>query len=379
MMVPYSLDMYTPVVPELPYYFGTTAGAVNLTILCFFLFFALSILAFGPLSDKFGRKPILLLGLSLYVTGSALCALAEWVWALVAFRVVQAVGAGTVVSVTTALVKDSFEPSRRARILALLQMLQVVGPVAAPLIGGMVLLVATWHMTFWVLALLGLSCLVLSLRLKETLPPAKRTGEGVVASIARLGVVAKDPAFDVFLVVMALFSVPFMAYVATASYVYIDGFGLSQQAYTYFFALTAALTVLGPITYLRLSHLVSVRALIGGFIVASAGAAVVMLAWGDRSPWVFCICMLVFAVCEATIRPCGVNILLSQRDGDAGSASSLINFTANLFGVMGMALIVAPWPSFTVGLGVLMLACMAVALVLFAAVTRGPSLRLRGL
>lgn len=378
-IVPFSLDMYTPAVPELPAYFSTTPAVVNLTILGFYLAFAVGILLFGPLSDKYGRKPVMVAGLLAYAAGGALCALSETIETLIAARVVEALGAGAIISVSTALVKDSFAPQIRSKILAVLQILQVVGPVAAPLLGGVILLFGTWHTTFWVLAALGVVCLALASLLQETVAPEERTQGSPLASIARLGTVAQNKGFDAFLLVMSLFSVPFMAYIASASYVYVDFFGLSQQAYTYFFAATAALTVVGPVIYLRFEHSIRPRPFVRAMILAALAAGVLLLAVGERSPFLFCGCFLAFAVCEAIIRPCGVNILLSQHKGDAGSASALINFTANVFGSLGMALIMLPWPDFVVGLAALVAICMGLALALLAAIRRVGALKVQGL
>lgn len=115
---PLSLDMYTPAIPHMADYFATDEGTVNLTLTGYYLFFATGMLLFGPLSDKYGRKPIMLAGLALYAVGSVACAVASSVYALVGARVVQALGAGSVSAVGMAIVKDSFEADRREKILS---------------------------------------------------------------------------------------------------------------------------------------------------------------------------------------------------------------------------------------------------------------------
>ncbi len=377
-IVPCSLDMYTPAVPDLPAYFNTTAATVNLTIVCFFLFYSLGMLAFGPLSDKFGRKPVLVAGMTGYTAGCILCGFAWSVYVLIFFRVVQALGAGAVVSVTTALVKDSFVPSKRDRIIALLQIMQVVGPVAAPLIGGAILLVADWRATFWALAILGAVCLGFAANLEDPVHEDERSGRGVFASIARLGAVAKDPAFDAFLVIISMFNFAFMAYVSTASYVYIDHFGLSQQEYTYFFAVTAGLTALGPLSYLEVSRLLGPKRLVLTFILATMALGLLLTFVGGVNPYLFCALMTFYVVFEGIVRPCGVNLLLSQIDGDVGSASSLINFTQNAFGVVGMSIIMC-WNNYVQGIGEVVIIGMAAALVLYFLVTRVGAFKLRAL
>ena len=112
LVTPLSLDMYTPAVPHMTEYFETDAGTVNLTLAGYYLFFAIGLLVFGPTSDRYGRKPVLLAGMLAYTAASALCAMAPDIWMLIGMRVVQALGAGAVSAVSTAIVKDAIIPEK---------------------------------------------------------------------------------------------------------------------------------------------------------------------------------------------------------------------------------------------------------------------------
>ena len=171
LVTPLSLDMYTPAIPHMTEHFNADAGTVNLTLVGYFLFFAVGLLLFGPVSDRLGRKPVLLAGVATYAAASALCALAPTIWALIAFRVAQALGAGAVGAVSTAVVKDAVVPEKRETVLSVVQVMFVVGPVLAPVLGALVLQVADWRMTFWLLSLVGVFCGVMALLFEETLPP----------------------------------------------------------------------------------------------------------------------------------------------------------------------------------------------------------------
>lgn len=364
---PLSLDMYTPAVPSMPEQFGTSAAMVNLTITGFYLFFTLGMLIFGPVSDKRGRKPVLVGGVAAFAVGSALCAVAWTIETLIAFRAIEALGAGAVCAVSTAIVKDCFKPEKRTTLLSILQILMVIGPVAAPLLGGFILRFSTWHATFVVLAVIGVACLVASLTFRETLPADQRVSGGALESVSRMGAIAKNCGFMAFLTVVALFSVGFMAYVAVASYIYVNDFGCTTQQYTYFFAATAGLSVLGPMLYLRLEKSGMIpRNFTHGVLGVSLVVAAAIMSLGGISVWAFFAFMAVFAFCEAAVRPYATNILLAQNDSDAGSASALINFEANIAGVLGM-LLISLWPmeGYIQGLGVLMVGSMVIAVLLW--------------
>ena len=367
---PLSLDMYTPAIPHMTERFDTDAGTVNLTLAGYFLFFAIGLLVLGPASDRYGRKPVLVVGMIVYTVASALCALAADIWVLIGMRVVQALGAGAVSAVSTAVVKDAIIPEKREAILSIVQVMFVVGPVLAPVIGALILQVADWHMTFWVLAGVGLACTVLALLFQETLPKRDRFPGSIFGSIAQLGVVARNKGFTSFLCIVGLFNLPFMAYIAVGSYIYITFFGLSELEYSYFFAIAALLTAAGPFIWLKASHYLSAQRFTTILIALALAAGIAMLALGYLSPFLFCATFLVFAITEASVRPYSTNILLSQQTGDTGAASSLINFTHTAIGCAGMVLAVLPWPNYIVGVGAIIAGSMIVAGIAWFALIR---------
>lgn len=194
---PLSLDMYTPVVLFLPEQFDTTAAMVNLAISGFYLFFAIGMLLFGPICDRTGRKPVLVGGLAVLAVASVACALAWSIESLIAFRLVEAIGAGAVRAVSTAIIKDCFMAERRTALLSILQVIMVIGPVIAPLLGGVILMFSTWHTTFVVLAAVGAACVGMSLLYSESLPEGGRVQGGSATTFVRMGAVAKNRGFAV--------------------------------------------------------------------------------------------------------------------------------------------------------------------------------------
>lgn len=366
-LIPFSLDIYTPSVPEMPAHFGTTEAMVNLTILGFFLFFAIGLLIFGPLSDKLGRKPVLVGGILAYIAGSVVCALSATIEMLIFARVIQALGAGAVNAVTTALVKDCFVAERRATLLSIIQVLAVVGPVLAPLLGGIIIQFATWRFIFWTLAALGALCLLGILLYRESLPVEERVTTGVFRSLTGLGRIMKQRKFMLVLITASLFSTPFMAYVAVGSYIYVDFFGQTQQVYTYFFAATAAFSALGPVLYLRFAKTISPYRFTYYLLGTGVLCGLLLFLIGDSSVWIFALLMVIFATMEATVRPYTTDLLLALAKKDTGSASSMINFMNTGFGVAGMAFIMLPFPDYVIGIGAILSVCMVLGLPLWYA------------
>lgn len=370
LVTPLSLDMYTPAVPHMTEFFGTSEAMVNLTLVGYFLFFAVGLLIFGPVSDRYGRKPVLVAGILAYALASAACALSTSIGMLIVMRVLQALGAGAVSAVSTAVVKDAVVPERREALLSLVQVMFVVGPVLAPVVGALVLQVADWRMTFWVLAGIGAVCSALALLFDETLPADERYEGSVTGSLKQLGVVARNKGFSAFLGIVGLYNLPFMAYIAVGSYVYITFFGLSELEYSLYFAVAALLTVFGPFAWLAASRFVSARRFTDILLGVGLASGLAMLAVGELSPTLFCLTFLAFALAEAAVRPYSTNILLSQQEGDTGAASSLINFAHTAIGCVGMLVAVLPWPNFVTGIGIIIVASMGVGILGWIALLR---------
>ena len=153
--VPLSTDLYLPALPGMTQYFGVPEYQTNLTLILFFVFYAIATLVWGPLSDRYGRRPILLIGLAFYTVAGALCAVAPNIYLLMLFRVLQAVGAGAAMAVATAIVKDVYRGKRRESTLALVQSMTVISPAVAPMIGALLLNLTSWRGTFWAQGVLG--------------------------------------------------------------------------------------------------------------------------------------------------------------------------------------------------------------------------------
>ncbi len=357
-----SSDMYTPALSELPAYFHTTEAVVGQTITFFFVSNALGFLLSGPVSDKLGRRPVLIGGSILYAAGSVLCAVAPTIGTLIAARVVQGFGAGTIDTMCTALAKDCFYEDKREQALSLIQTLFVIVPIVGPLLGGFVLTVLPWHAIFLIQGAVAILCLVLSLLFEESLPEGERSQVPVSRSLGRLVVVAKNPGFSFALFIFSAVNLPFMAYIGSAPYIYVEEFGLTQQQYTYFFAASALFAAFGPSLSVMLLKRMPGKKYATLMMPCTIACGVAMLLVGSTTPLAFWTCFMLYAVIEAAIRPFAANLLLEQQEGDAGSVSSLYNFVCTVLGSVGTAVIMLPWPTYIIGLALLIVGVMGVAL-----------------
>ena len=353
MFIPLSTDLYLPALPSMSGYFQVSATLTNLTLVSFFFFYAVGTLLWGPPSDKYGRRPILLIGTAIYVAASVGCALSVNVYMMIAMRILQGLGAGSITSVSMALIRDCFQGQKRENILAVVQSMAGIAPMIAPIIGALILQFATWRATFWLLAIIGALCLITAFFYQETLPETERYEGTLLGSLGRLVVVGRQLNFLAPAVIFALYSLPFMGYIAISSYIYVDYFGLSEQVYSYFFAANACVSLIGPVLYVKFFRRLDKRIFATASMILAILCGAVMLTVGKWSPWLFLISFAPFSLMGTAVRPFSTNMMLDQVKADTGSASSLINAINTVMGSIGMVLASMAWSNIVTGLGMI--------------------------
>lgn len=379
MAPPLSTDMYMPSLPSMAEYFHVENILANLTLIVFFLFMAIGMLFFGPISDRSGRKLPLIIGLCLYGGGSILCSISINIWMMIAARCLQAFGAGGMVSLSLAIIKDCFSGRTRDTALATVQSMSVIAPIASPVIGAMILEFATWRMVFIVLAAIALILLLVSFFFEESIHEEEKNTGTVIDSIKRMGVIGKNPAFTPFLLSVSFFAAPFMAYLAVASYTYEEFFGLTATQFSFFFAINAAFSVLGPVAYIFLTGKIGKRAIMNILLSTGFIFAILLMIIGEKSPILFLCCFIPYGVSNSMMRPYSTSILLDQQDKDTGSASALVNFSNTLFGSIGMLMGSLPWHSYVSGLSVTMIIFTAISAIIWAAVIHSSKIQMKGM
>ncbi len=374
MIPPLSTDLYMPALPEMTSYFNTTSTLMSFTMTIFFIFMAVGILILGPMSDKYGRKPVLIASISISLIFSAACAFAPNITLLILARGASAFGAGGMVAISTALIRDSYEGKAMSKVLSVTQAFMLIAPMLAPVLGALILEVADWKMTFIVLAALTGVSLAGAFLLEETLPVKERTQSSTIQSILGLRKVAKNPNFSSLLLVGAFIAAPFMAYLALASYIYIDGFGVSEKTFSFYFALNAATSILGPVMYMRFGA-GSVKKVINIGIIVSIISAVLILTVGNIAPIIFLLSYILYSVVTSYFRPLISDLLLSATKTDVGAASSVMNFGFTVVGSIGMVVGSLGWSSYTGGLGITMLIFISITILIWFYILRAKSIK----
>lgn len=361
--IPLSNDLYLPAMPTMGEHLGTTDALVQLTITVFFFSYAIGMLIWGPLSDKYGRKKPLAVGFLLYCAASLVCMLAWDIYILLIARLLQGIGAASATAISFAMVKDCFSGKTRETVLALVQTISGFGPILAPVVGSWILLVADWREMFLLLLVFGLIGLVLTLLYEETLPKEERLSGSAFESFKEIGVVIQNKSFLWIVLIYSVILIPFYAYINMSSYIFVDFFGESEQVYSYYYAAICLLSMIGPYLYIRFMSAMD-KNLLSYLCFAAcvlAGAGIVVC--GTSAPVVFSFLMFIFYIATNILRPFSTNLILEQQRHDVGTASSVMNMSYNLFGCLGMLLASLPFPNLVIAIGVMLTICSLAALV----------------
>jgi DHA1 family bicyclomycin/chloramphenicol resistance-like MFS transporter len=348
---PLSTDMYLPAIPTLQALWGITYATANLSMVLFMGVFSVFLLIHGPLSDRFGRKPVLVGGLILFIVASFGCALAPTIGFLLAFRCLQAAGAAAGASLALALSKDLYAGAERQKILAYIGVIMALAPMLAPSIGGLMLKFASWRWIFIVQVGMAFVGLYGVLRLKE--PLTEFTQGGFLAVAGRYRLVLRNLPFTVLATGFALMSLPHFAFIGGSADMYINELGLSEQAFGIYFGANAVGFMLGSFVCTRLVGTYKPLSMLYATFAFLFASTVLMFVLGGRTPLTLALPMFCMSLSVGFSRPISNSMILDQVDSDVGAASGILTFEIFFIAAMAMQLISMDWDHKPYILGVL--------------------------
>jgi DHA1 family bicyclomycin/chloramphenicol resistance-like MFS transporter len=362
-----STDIYLPALPTMGQAMGSDSGTMELTISGYLVGFSLGQLLWGPIGDRYGRRLPVAVGILLFVVGSAGCALSDTAWQMIGWRVVQAVGACAGVVLARAMVRDMYDRDRAAQMLSTLIVIMAIAPLIGPLVGGQILLLASWHVIFWLLVGVGLLTLAALFTLPETLPPERRNPEPLIRAAASYGHLLRQRAILGYAGVGAFFYLGVYAYIAGTPFAYISYYHVPAQFYGLLFgSVIAGIMAMNMVNTRLVTKLGSDRLLrLGTIGAATFGVAVAVAGgtgWGGLAG--LATTLFLFSAMSGLIVANSIAGALARFPERAGTASALVGAIHYGAGIVGSALVGAfadgtPWPvGWVIGLaGIGSLAC----------------------
>jgi DHA1 family bicyclomycin/chloramphenicol resistance-like MFS transporter len=338
---PLTIDMYLPALPTIVGDLHTTDAAAQLTLTGTLIGLSFGQLLVGPLSDTFGRRRPLLVGVAVHVLASLLCLVAPNVEVLGALRVLQGVGAAAASVVAMAIVRDLFVGRAAATLFSRLMLVLGVAPVLAPTIGGEVLRFTSWRGVFVVLAVLAVLMIVMAARaVPETLPAERRRPLGLRSTLRTYGGLLRDRTFVGLVLVAGLGMAGLFGYVAGSSFVFQEQFGMSEQQFGFLFGAGAIFLIGGTQLNAALLSRFEPRVILPAALALGvvAGAALIALA-ATRTGGLIGVIAPLWTVLFALglVMPNAPALALARHGEAAGTAAALLGAIQ-----MGVGAVVSP-------------------------------------
>lgn len=374
---PLAMDMYLPALPEVTRSLGAPAATVQLTLTACLAGMAFGQLVVGPMSDRWGRRRPLLIGLAVYVVATALCAVAPTVQLLVAFRLAQGLAGAAGIVIARAVVRDLYDGMAMARFFSTLMLISGVAPIVAPLIGGQILRVTDWRGVFVVLTVVGvLLAGVVWAKLPETLAPAERHSGGVGEALRAMRGLLGDGAFSGYMLAGGFSFAALFAYISASPFVIQEIYGASPQTFSLLFGLNSVgLVLVGQINGKVLVGRVNLdRVLaVGLTIVILAATALLLMSlgvFGEVGLAAVAAALFVLMSAMGITLPNTQALALMRTKHAAGSASALLGTSSFLVGAIASPLVGVAGEHTAVPMAVVQLAAALVALACFVGMCR---------
>jgi len=329
---PLSIDMYLPALPVISSELHASAGDIQLTLSAFLLAFGFGQIFYGPAGDRFGRRPVILTGLAIYLLVSVGCAFAAESGQLVALRFLQGLAACGGVVLARTMVRDLAEKDQAARAMSLMHACSSIAPMLAPLIGGQVLWYLGWRAIFWLLAGIGVIAWSFAfLRLPETLRPEYRQPLHLGSVIRRYGELVRHRAFMGYALTGAFQFSALFSFLSGSPFVFIERYGVAPRLYGVIFGAQVVFLTLGSLTNARFVPRVGAHRMLRTVVIVPAivGPAALVLGLveahtGSVGLWPFLPLFVLQIASNSFVGANAIAMALQRYPHMAGTASSLM-------------------------------------------------------
>ncbi|HBZ15889.1 MAG TPA: Bcr/CflA family drug resistance efflux transporter [Pantoea sp.] len=373
MLMPLSIDMYLPAMPQIAREFAVSAGSVQMTLNLYILGFAIGQLVYGPLADSYGRKPVIVLGTLIFACAAAACALSQTIDQLIFMRFLHGLSAAAASVVINALMRDTYSKEDFSRMMSFVMLVTTIAPLLAPIIGGWLLLLWNWHAIFWTLAGAALITTVLVVtQIRETLKPEQRQRFHLRTTMSNFVALVRHKRAFSYMLASGFSFAGLFTFLNAGPFVYIEVNHVSPQNFGYYFGLNVvflfvmtlinsrAVRRFGPLKMFRLGLVIQFAMGVWLLISSALDLGFLSLVFG----------VAMFIGCVSTVSSNAMAVILDEFPHMAGTASSLagtlrFGVGALVGALLSLVSINSAWPMVaTIAL------CATVSIVLFTYASR---------
>lgn len=335
---PLSTDMYLPAFPAIATAFEADIAQVQQTLSIFLIGFALAQLFYGPLSDRYGRRPVLLAGLLIFLLSSVGVALADNIQTVSLMRLLQAFGGSAGPVLGRAMVRDIYGPQDSARLLSYIATAMALAPAVAPILGGYMTVWFGWQSIFLFLAAYALlGSLLLAAGIAETAPIDRHRVARLHDQLRNYATLLRHPHWRWYTMACSFVFAGLFAFLSGSAFVIIDFLGYGEEQYGLFFSLIVIGFMAGTLIAGRLVRRVGIDALLGFGALLATGGGGLMLALslsGAHNVWAIILPHMVYMLGTGMVMPQAMAGALAPFPKFAGTASALLGFVQMAFAAL---------------------------------------------
>ncbi|MBW5447322.1 Bcr/CflA family efflux MFS transporter [Cohnella sp. CFH 77786] len=371
---PLSIDMYLPAFPVIEGELHTNASMVQLSLTACLMGLALGQMVAGPVSDQKGRRGPLLIGLTVYVVSSLLCALLPSIEALIVCRFIQGVSGAAGIVISRAISRDMYAGAALTRFSATLMLVNGAAPILAPIIGGQLLQVMSWRGIFVVLAAIGAVMLVsVWFGLRETLPENRRSGGGFGKTLADIVTLLRDRRFVGLALSQGFVMASMFAYISGSPFVLQNLYGASPQMFSVFFAANAiGIVAFGQFTGRTAGRIPEQRLFVTGISMAVLGGTALLISVLSGAGLVFVLPSIFIAVASVgMVTTTGFSLAMHHYGRSAGSAAALLGVLSFVFGGTVAPLVGIAGTQTAIPMGIVMAGCVWLSAICYRVLVQG--------